>query len=170
MILPTALTDGVITLRRAGAEDADRLARWGRDPQLLEGVWIAGGMPSGDVEGWARTVVDGLRSRAALVIDETEPFIGVMYLEPRPPTGVELSYGVAPPFRRRGIATRAAGLASEWALREGGFSRVELRIDVGHPERCVVAERAGFTFEERVTTHVEETGEDHEDFVYVRTV
>ena len=173
---PDPITDGVVTLRVPRPEDSRHLARWGT-PELLDGVWIAAPHPTGDVAAWARAIVDDLRAAwtdaggtqgPALVIDETEPFVGIVYLSWRGPRTIELSYGVAPPFRRRGIASRTARILSDRLLEDGHADRVELRIDDAHPERAVVAERAGFRFIERFITHVEGTGEDAIDRLYVR--
>jgi RimJ/RimL family protein N-acetyltransferase len=82
---------------------------------------------------------------------------------------VELSYGVGPHARGRVIATRATRLAAEWALTDGGFERVELRIDKQHRESQRVAEKAGFRFVERFLTYIEGTGKPAEDMLYVRT-
>jgi RimJ/RimL family protein N-acetyltransferase len=175
---PDAITDGVVTLRAPCADDVEHLARWGTDPVLLDGVWIAARVPHGDIESWAGGVLDDLRAAwtdvggtqgPALVIDEAEPFVGIVYLMTREPGTVELSYGVAPPFRRRGIASRAASVVSEWLLGDEHCERVELRIADNRPERWVVAERAGFHFVDRFITHVEATGQDCIDRLYVRT-
>ena len=104
-----------------------------------------------------------------LIVDEREPFLGIVYLVPTSTVTVSLSYGVAPHARQRGIASRAARLAAEWALAEGGFDRVELRIAQSHNESQRVAEKAGFRFVERFQTYIEATGETFEDLLYVRT-
>jgi RimJ/RimL family protein N-acetyltransferase len=82
---------------------------------------------------------------------------------------VELSYGIAPPARGRGIATRAARLAAGWALTEGGFSRVELRIPESHAASRRVAEKAGFQLEERFVTFIKATGDTAIDLLCVRS-
>lgn len=160
--------------------DADRLAHWGSSAELLEGVWISGvgkPPPRDDVDAWARDVAadlcnawtaEGSVHGPAFVIDEEEPFVGTLYLGERPSNALELAYGVAPPFRRRGIASRAARLAAAWALTDAGYSSVELRIAASHPEREEVARRASFTFVERFVTHIEGTGRDAVDLLYVR--
>jgi RimJ/RimL family protein N-acetyltransferase len=172
------LTDGVVTLRLPCRDDAVAVKRWA-SAEMLEGIWISGHGPVAisDATEWARGVVDGLMAGwtdegsihgPCFVIDEAEPFVGVAYLNERGPGTVELTYGVAPPFRRRGIATRAARVASDWLLRDGRYERVELWIAEGHPERSIIAERAGFRFMRRVETLGPDTDQTFVDVVFVR--
>lgn len=121
-------------------------------PELLAGWTVAGGDHGG-----------------GLVIDEREPCVGTVDFLTRAPRVVELTYGVAPPWRGRGIATRAAALAGEWAITEGEFDRVELRIGEDHVPSRRVAEKAGFECIERIETYVQGTGLTHIDCLYVRT-
>ena len=135
---PRELSDGVVRLRIPTLADIDRVARYGADPMFLEGIWIPGPRPGQDLHEWASafvqellagwTAVGGIHG-GSLIVDEREPFLGIVYLAPSSAGAVELSYGVAPHARGRSIATRATRLAAEWALREGGFEQVELRIE-----------------------------------------
>jgi [ribosomal protein S5]-alanine N-acetyltransferase len=175
---PPELSDGVVRLRIPTLADIDRATRYGADPLSLEGVWIPGPRPGQDLHEWASafvqellagwTAVGGMHG-GGLIVDEREPFLGIIYLVPRSAVAVELSYGVAPHARGRSIATRAMRLAAEWALTDGGFEQVELRIDKQHRESQRVAEKAGFRFVERFLTYIEGTGKTAEDLLYVRT-
>ena len=175
---PRELSDGVVRLRIPTLADIDRVARYGADPMFLEGIWIPGPRPGQDLHEWASafvqellagwTAVGGIHG-GSLIVDEREPFLGIVYLAPSSAGAVELSYGVAPHARGRSIATRATRLAAEWALREGGFEQVELRIEKQHHESQRVAEKAGFRFVERFLTYIEGTGKTAEDLLYVRT-
>ena len=173
------LTDGVVTLRLPLPNDVPHFTRYGSDEDLLEGIWIAG--PRGrDVRVWAAEFVDELIAGwtaaggdhgGGLIIDEGEPCVGTVNFLPRAPHVVEMTYGVAPPWRGRGIATRAASLAGAgaWATTEGDFDRVELRIGEEHAASRRVAEKAGYECVERLETYVAGTGLTHVDCVYVRT-
>jgi RimJ/RimL family protein N-acetyltransferase len=170
------LRDGGLTLRLPSPEDIAAFVRYGSDDALLDGIWILG--PQGQpVSAWASELVAELAGGwtpsggdhgGGLIIDEVEPCVGVVDFLPRQAGHVELTYGVAPPFRGCGIATRAAALAADWALREGGFACVELRIGEGHAASRRVAEKAGFQCVERYQTFVEGTGLTHVDCLYVR--
>jgi len=172
------LSDGVVRLRIPTLADIDRVAQYGADPLGLEGIWIPGPRPGQDLHEWASafvqeviagwTAAGGIHG-GGLIVDEREPFLGIVYLAPRSAVVLELSYGVAPHARGRSIATRAARLAAEWALTEGGFEQVELRIDKEHRESQRIAEKAGFRFVERFLTYIEGTGKTAEDLLYVRT-
>jgi RimJ/RimL family protein N-acetyltransferase len=173
------ISDGVVTLRLPAAEDVARLAFYGSDISLLEGVWVSGSGPrNADPLIWAVDRLDeflagwtpqGGIHGGALVIDAVQPFVGLVYFGPVAPGIVELSYGIAPPARGRGIATRAVRLASDWSLNEGGFSRVELRIPESHAASRRVAEKAGFQFQERFETFITATGITAINLLYVRT-
>jgi [ribosomal protein S5]-alanine N-acetyltransferase len=57
---------------------------------------------------------------------------------------VEISYWLGPEGRGRGLATRAVGLATDWAVREWGPAPVRLEIDPANTRSIAVAERCGF--------------------------
>lgn len=175
---PTPRSDGSVTLRLPEAADIERLAAYARSDALLEGVWVGRPPPGTDPQAWAtQTVHDWLAAwtpeggieGGALFVDEREPFVGVVVVVPRAEEVVELVYGVAPPDRGRGIASSAARLAADWALTDGSFARVELRIGEGNTAKRRVAEKAGFHFVERFETFVTGTGLTHVDPLYVRT-
>jgi RimJ/RimL family protein N-acetyltransferase len=175
----TPISDGLITLRLPAAEDVVRLADYGSDEALLEGIWVSGGGPrTVDALAWAAERLEQFNAGwtpkggihgGALVIDAARPFVGLVYFGPAAPGAVELSYGIAPPYRGRGIAIRAVGLACGWALDEGGFSRVDLRIPETHLASRRVAEKAGFTLERRFETFIEATGVAAIDLLYARS-
>jgi RimJ/RimL family protein N-acetyltransferase len=171
-----ALSDGVVTLRLPAPGDVEHFVRYGSDRSLLDGIWLV--PPRGaDVRAWASAYVSDLNAGwtdaggdlgGGLIVDAAEPCIGLVNFVPRGPRNVELSYGVAPPWRRRGIASRAAALATAWALTDGDFDRVELRISEGHTVSQRVATNAGFECVERFETYVEGTGLTHTDLLYIR--
>lgn len=86
----------------------------------------------------------------------------------RDPGAVELVYGVAPGWRGRGFATRAARLAAGWLTSIPAVNEVELRIGSEHLESQRVAVRAGFVAVGMVRDLVERTGEVYKDrrFIY----
>ena len=59
----------------------------------------------------------------------------------------EMSYWVGPGIRRRGVASAAAQLLSDWAFTDLGLERLELVHSVRNEASCGVAEAAGFEFE-----------------------
>lgn len=175
---PRELSGGMVRLRIPTRSDINRVVRYGSDPSLLEGIWIPGPRPGQDLHEWASAFVQELIAGwtaeggihgGSLIVDERDPFLGVVYLVPTSAAAVSLSYGVAPYARKRGIASQAVRLAADWALTQGGFDRAELQIARSHHESQRVAEKAGFRFVERFRTYVEGTGKTFEDLLYVRT-
>lgn len=76
--------------------------------------------------------------------------VGLLVLLNRPQAGnVGLGYWVVPSARRGGLATRAAGLASEWALTLPDVARIEAWVEPDNvgSQRVVLA--AGFELEGR---------------------
>ncbi|MEU8345763.1 Protein N-acetyltransferase, RimJ/RimL family [Actinomadura meyerae] len=59
----------------------------------------------------------------------------------------EVGYGMRPGARGRGHATEALGLITEWALRDRGLFRVELRAMVTNHASIRVAEKGGYVRE-----------------------
>jgi RimJ/RimL family protein N-acetyltransferase len=152
-----------------------RVAEYGGDEELLEGIWIAGPLPDSDLSSWADNVItqalagwtdSGGVHGGGLVIDEEESFVGMIYLTPSGNNGIEISYGIAPPARGRGIATRALRLITDWAVTYGAFASVELHIAENHAASRRVAEKAGFRLQKRSEIYVENTGETYIDVLY----
>jgi RimJ/RimL family protein N-acetyltransferase len=56
----------------------------------------------------------------------------------------EVGYGMRPGMRGRGYATEALSLVSDWALRDRGLFRIELRAMVTNPASIRVAQKAGY--------------------------
>ncbi|HEX6925140.1 MAG TPA: GNAT family N-acetyltransferase [Longimicrobiaceae bacterium] len=158
--------------------DAPALAAYGADPVLLEGIWVSGSPPLGDPYAWACARIDeflagwcppGGPHGATLAIRERGRLVGFVYMSRREGCELELAYGIAPPERGKGLATRAALLATSWALEEGDFDRVLLYVDEDHSAGHRVAAKAGFRQIERVVNRIEQTGETFVQVVYVRT-
>lgn len=176
---PALLTDGRVTLRLPNSNDVRRVAEYGGDEGFLEGTWIAGPFPDSDLDVWASKVITealagwtecGGIHGGGIVMDEQHSFVGILYLTPRDNNIIEISYGVAPPARGRGIATRALRLITDWAVTQGAFTSVELRIAENHAASRRVAEKAGFRFQERFETYVQNTGETYIDLLYSFTI
>jgi RimJ/RimL family protein N-acetyltransferase len=85
------------------------------------------------------------------------------------PAVVELVYGVAPGWRGRGLATRAAILATTWLLAERQVTAVELRVGREHHASQRVAGKAGYRLAGTMRQQVPATGEEFEDLRYIFT-
>ncbi|HEX2233979.1 MAG TPA: GNAT family N-acetyltransferase [Thermoleophilaceae bacterium] len=143
------LTDGVVTLRAWAAADADDIAACCQDPEIPR--WTHVPSPYGR-EDAQMFLAESERSRLAgdelsLAVTDAEggELLGAIGVRPGAgERGAEIGYWVARRARRRGTATRALRLLSEWAVRELGAERVQV---VAHPFNEAsqqVALRAGF--------------------------
>lgn len=62
----------------------------------------------------------------------------------------EVGYWVTPRARGEGLASRALGLVSRWAIDVVGFVRIDLQASVANPGSVRVAERCGYLREGRL--------------------
>ena len=144
------LTDGVIRLEPIDEGHLAGLAALGQDPDVARNTRV----PEPWQEGFERTWVeayergrsDGTRDGFAVVDVETGEFLGIaglVSIEPESKQG-EIGYALAPEARGRGIATRALGLVTRYALDELGLERVQLDIATDNEASMRVAERCGY--------------------------
>lgn len=75
-------------------------------------------------------------------------------------------YWIAPRAQHNGLATRAAGLLSGWALRTAGMIRVEALLDPRNESSRRVAEKSGFRREGHLRLYLELDGEPTDALVY----
>jgi RimJ/RimL family protein N-acetyltransferase len=170
------LSDGRIVLRLPHDGDIEALVRFGDDSDVAETIWVpiptpcprevAAARLADFKHGWEQ---EG-RFGAALMVAaaDTDEMIGVVFLRVCEHDSIELTYGVAPAFRNRGIATAAAVLVSSWCLDDLAAARVELRIGQSNLASQRVAAKADFSREGIVRSHVAATGMDYDDLLFVR--
>jgi RimJ/RimL family protein N-acetyltransferase len=147
------LSDGAIRLEPLAAQHLEGLAALGRDVDVQRFTYV----PSPWVDGFERTWLeryeqgheDGTRAGFAIVGETDGTFLGLAALVQVDREGrqAEAGYIVAPQARGRGLAGRALGVLTEWALGELGLERVELRITADNVASMRVAERCGFVRE-----------------------
>ena len=74
--------------------------------------------------------------------------VGLVVIMLRPQPGVVgLGYWIVPSARGRGYASRAATLASSWAIGPGGFCRIEAWVEPDNITSRAVLDEAGFAQE-----------------------
>jgi RimJ/RimL family protein N-acetyltransferase len=146
------LSDGTIRLEPLGASHLEGLAELGRDPDVQRFTYV----PSPWEEGFERTWLEGYeqapegtRAAFAIVDEGSEEFIGFAALVriDQDAREAEAGYIVSPRARGRGLAARALGLLTEWALDGLALERVELRITPDNLASIRVAERCGYVRE-----------------------
>jgi len=172
------LTDGVVSLRMPSVRDADALVGYaaGQDgglggawlPALKAGAsrehclwmiddWLAGWSGEGSYNGPA----------LILTLAQSPMPAGLVGFVSRQPGTVGLVFGIAPPRRGRGLATRAVVLAADWLIRERDAATVEIRIDPDSPACQRVAVKAGFSPAGTVTSIHAATGRAAKDLRYL---
>ncbi len=149
------LTDGVVRLRRWRYEDLGCVRAASEDPVIPEGTsvppvwsqaagreWVArqrGHEESG--RGWSRAVVraaDGAAVGCVVLLDRRQPGVA------------GLGFWTLAAQRGHGVAPRAAGLVTRWALTLGGMERVEAWVEPGNAAALAVLRRCGFVEEGRL--------------------
>jgi RimJ/RimL family protein N-acetyltransferase len=144
---------GELRLRRWTSEDAPQLVAAYADPEITR--WNLRTLDSPDEaiklistwnKGWRRSES---ASWAVAQADDQATVLGqVGFRSLFLADGMaEISYWVAPAWRRRGIATRATEALAEWALNGLGLERLELVHSLGNGPSCQVARAAGFEVE-----------------------
>jgi RimJ/RimL family protein N-acetyltransferase len=96
---------------------------------------------------WQRAWTSGEELAFAVRRSPDGEAIGMAELRPAAGGGADISYAIAPAWRRRGYAARAVRLLADAAFEGLGFDRIELRCDVDNLASARTAERGGFTFE-----------------------
>jgi streptomycin 6-kinase len=173
---PQGLADDHIEVRSPRLPDAQTLHAYASEAGGLEGTWVplAPGASLASCEalvgdwqaGWSN--LRGVQGPALAIVETGDTkLIGQVGFRDRGEGVVELVYGVAPGYRGRGFASRAARLAARWLLAEGLASEVEVRIHKGNVESQRVAAAAGFTPAGTVVSRVAATGETFEDLRFV---
>ena len=160
-----ALSDGSVLLRAAAPQDLPAIEAGLHDPDVIR--WIGPQPPSArdllmrDEEWWAK----GSPTLSICELDGT--CVGKVWMSIREgdrSTGF-VGYWLLPIARRRGFATTAVSLLSNWAVRELGVTKVRLTTAPDNERSQRVAERSGFR---RVLPRAGEAvdAERGDDFVY----
>ena len=154
------LTDGVVELRLPSPDAGDiaTINQYVEDEQL-DGGWL----PDVPLVTGERLVMDWLdcwhghpsRNGATFTFVVTVPgeprFIGVVGIAEHDDGAFAMSYGTAPDWRRRGLASHATRLAAQWVARQPGVRTVEVLIDQDQRAGERVAVNAGFVLAETMT-------------------
>jgi RimJ/RimL family protein N-acetyltransferase len=143
------LTDGVITLRIAGACDTPALHAESSNPEALR--WALGEAPSHSAvaENAARARLHWLVGPHGLlvIVDQASgQTAGRLVLRSVvPPKVADVGYGVLPAFRGRGFSARALRLISPWAFEVAGYARLELGVKPENRPSLSAALAGGFS-------------------------
>lgn len=151
------LTDGVVELRlpSSDAGDVATINQYVEDQQL-DGGWLPDvPLVTGErlVKDWldcwdGRRSHDGATFTFVVTVPGEPRFIGVVGVAEHDDGAFKLSYGTAPDWRGRGLASRATRLASQWVARQPSVRTVEVLIEQGERASERVAVNAGFVLAE----------------------
>ncbi|MEU6803580.1 GNAT family N-acetyltransferase [Streptomyces neyagawaensis] len=144
------LSDGLVTLSPLRPEDAEtHLA--GEDEELVR--WLSGGRSTREgVDAYLRHCQEQWEASGPLRafgirVGTDEVLAGTIDLRftvaGLAPGQVNVAYGLYPPWRGRGLATRAVLLVSGYAAAEGGKEAV-IRVEPENAASAAVARRSGF--------------------------
>ena len=157
---PGSLTDGVVELRLPSLDAGDIATVNGyvHDEQL-EGGWLPDvPLVTGEqlVKGWldcwnGRDSHKSCTFTFVVNVSDQPQFIGVVGIAERDDDAFEITYGTAPGFRGRGLASRAARLAVQWAADQPGVRTVETLIDQDQRACERVAVNAGLVLADTTT-------------------
>ena len=145
------LSDGVVTLRRWEAADAECVEAVSGDAYITLITTVpAEYSPDGGLQfverQWSR-LASGEGISLAIALAQSDRACGCLTMMHRsnPPTGsVGLGYWVVPAERGGGVAQRAVTLAADWALQRPGIARIEALVEPANIASQRVVEAAGF--------------------------
>jgi RimJ/RimL family protein N-acetyltransferase len=172
------LSDGMVVLRLPADTDCAAVCAYGQDPDVEETGWLPVPVPCSPAvaAGIIQEFKRGWQGRFGLTLIITTPLdgalCGVLHLSVRAPGVGEVAYGVAPSSRGRGLASRAVTLVAAWAFAHLGLTRLEIVVTAAGVHAMAsrrVAEKAGFVNVGTRRSHVDATGLDYEDPLYVLT-
>ncbi|WP_217915690.1 GNAT family N-acetyltransferase [Miltoncostaea marina] len=154
MLLPDPpLRDDRVALRAWRRDDVPAIVAGCRDP--LVQLWTRVPRDYGEddarafVAGAARGRMLGEALDLAIADPADDRVLGAvgLLMDRHDGRRAEIGYWVAAAERGRGVARRACGLLSRWALGPGGLERLDLQASVANPASLRVAERCGFVRE-----------------------
>jgi RimJ/RimL family protein N-acetyltransferase len=164
-----ALDDGVVRLRPRQPDDATALAETVADPESQRWASRPGGATVDEQRAaieWADSEwLTGQRMQMTICDAASGAPAGDLsaFWVDQPMGVLNLGYSVHPAWRRRGFATRAARLATDWLLGLPSVARVEAGANVENTASQAVLRRAGFVHEgtlRELITHVDGPRQD----------
>ncbi len=153
LVLPASgLNDGTIRVRLPQREDAAQLHALAETEVGLADDWVPSPADASTpacqtlVNSWFRKWNNApAAADLGLVIERTSHNGIIGFIGLRLDAGaVSVTYGIAPPYRRRGYATRALRLVANWLAQQERVGQVEARISLHHEASRAVARAVGF--------------------------
>lgn len=144
------LSDDLVGLRPFAMEDAEAIAEACQDPEIARWTTI----PSPYLVEYATAFVDltaqwredGSAFHFAIVDRRRGGLSGSIGLDSITEPSAQVGYWVAPWARRRGVATHALRLVTDWAFDSLGLDAIGLATKLGNDTSERVARSAGYLF------------------------
>jgi RimJ/RimL family protein N-acetyltransferase len=95
----------------------------------------------------------GAGRQASYGMLKRDRLLGALGLMLDGPHSAEMAYWVRPESRRQGLALRGIHALTRWAHDGPGLSRIWLEINPANAASLLLAERAGYQFEQRIPHH-----------------
>jgi RimJ/RimL family protein N-acetyltransferase len=187
LALPESLGDGRVLLRHWREEDVSQIVTGFGDPSVLARSWaLARPYTTADARDYLAADRTGRRAGDEIGFAIADPFEparvfggGSLYDVDRDQRRAAIGYWLAPAARGRGCATAAVILAAGWALAPTvgvgvgvglglGLGRLEITCAPDNLASRRVAERAGFTYEAHLRSHLVFRGERRDTLVFGR--
>lgn len=157
------LEDEVVLLRPFDEGDVPAIVAACQDPEIPRWTSVPSPYTEADALAWLESDVEESFAVIDRATGELLGSIGVRYFDDA--IG-EVGYWMKREARGRGLATRALGLVSHWALGERRLARFQLRADVENVASQRVAEKAGFVREGVLRSSLELKGERRDVIMY----
>jgi RimJ/RimL family protein N-acetyltransferase len=177
LALPEPLGDGRVLLRHWRDEDVPQIVAGFGHPSVLARSWaLARPYTTADARDYLAADRTGRRAGDEIgfaIADPSGPERvfggGSLYDIDRDQRRAAIGYWLAPAARGHGYATAAVMLGAGWALDGGlGLGRLEITCAPDNLPSRRVAERAGFTFEAHLRSHLVFRGERRDTLVFGR--
>lgn len=153
MLRVPQLADDVVRLRAFREEDVPGIVRSCSDPLTQRYTRVPFPYDEADARAFVisgpgrRLVGEALDLAVADMGDDRLLGCVGLLVDRHDADRAEIGYWVVPAERRRGVAVRALGLLSRWAVTEGGYARLDLQAALTNTASIRAAQRCGFVRE-----------------------
>ena len=168
-VAPTApLSDGVVTLRPWREADLPAIVAVCDDPEIARWTRVPSPYTEEDARAYLAGTVVEETGFAIVGAGDEDDVLGSIGVRDEDDGRAQVGYLVAARARRRGVASRALRLLSDWCLGEGGMARVQLLTRVDNVASQRTAQRAGFTREGVLRAYMVVGDERHDAVMFGR--
>jgi RimJ/RimL family protein N-acetyltransferase len=134
----------MLSLRRAGVEDADLLRSWRNDPTTREASFSSREVSREEHARWLAEKLEDANCALFIVEDAGEP-IGQVRLDRVDQDEAEVSIALASAARGKGIGREALRLAKSHAARSLGVKKLTARVKCSNSASLAAFRAAGFS-------------------------